>query len=128
MLTLFKTAWDTTTYQAHYESVRLQRDTTQDPWAEVFVRHTAGYQATLSSTLGSRIFRREGVIQVRIFIAQGSGLSDAYTLAKVVADAYEGARTSGGAWFRNVRVNEVGRDGEFLQVDVTVDFQYDETK
>ena len=128
ILTLFKTAWDTTGYDAYYESVRDQRQTDTSPWASVMLRHIAGYQSTLSSSLGSRMFTREGVLTVRIYVHQGEGLQTAYGLAKVVADAYEGGRTDGGAWFRNVRLNEEGRDGEFYLVSVLIDFQYDEIK
>lgn len=128
MLTLFKTAWDATGHDAFYESVRQQRETDLTPWASVFVRHTSGGQASLSGSSGTRLFRREGVITVRIYSSQGSGLSEAYGLAKVVADAYEGVSTPGGAWFRDVRINENGRDGQFIVVSVLIDFQYDEIK
>ena len=128
ILTVFKTAWDATTYQAFYESVRDQREDGTDPWAEVYLRHTAGRQATLSSASGSRMFRREGTLSVRIHTVQGNGLQTAYGLAKVVSDAFEGSSTTGGVWFRDVRINEVGRDGEFHITDVLIDFEYDEIK
>lgn len=128
ILAVFKTAWDTTSYQAFYDDVRQQRGDTESPWASVHLRHASGGQATLSGETGSRTFARTGNITTQIFTPSGKGLQDAYALAKVVSDAFEGANTPGGAWFRNVRLNEVGRDGQFFQLNVIVDFSYDEIK
>lgn len=128
ILTLFKTAWDATGHEAFYEDVKKQRDNTQDPWAWVILRHATGGQTALNGNAGERMFSRLGFVQVSVYTAIGGGLQDSYDLAKVVADAYEGASTSGGVWFRNVRINEIGRDGEFFIVNVIVDFEYDEVK
>jgi len=128
ILSLFKTAWDVTGHEAFYESVRGQREDDQTSFAVVLLRHVSGFQATLSSSSGSRIFRREGVLTVRIYFAEGSGLQEGYSLAKVVADAYEGQRTQSGVWFKNVRVSEGGRDGAFIIINVLIDFEYDEIK
>lgn len=128
MLDIFKTAWDTTGYEAFYEDVKKQRNTNDDPWATVTLRHAAGFQATLSGATGSKTFRRLGLITFQIFTPIGKGLQDSYALAKVLTDAYEGSSTPGGVWFRDVRMNEIGRDGKFFQTNVLVDFQYDEIK
>lgn len=125
---LFKTAWDTTGYSVHYQDVRRQRDTDNEPWAVVTLQHSSGFQATLSGVSGSRTFARLGFITVQIFTPSGKGLQESYDLCKVVSDAFEGATTPGGVWFRNVRLNEVGRDGEFYQLNVIAEFRYDEIK
>lgn len=127
ILTIFKTAWDTTTYDVFYQSVKTSRGSSTDPWAVVSISHAGGFQATLSGVTGSKTYRRQGELEVHIFTAVGKGLQEFYNLAKVVTDAYEGSST-GGVWFRNVRINEIGRDGEFVQNRVVVDFQYDEIK
>jgi len=125
---LFKTAWDTTGYPAHYQDVRKQRAKDDDPWAVVTLQHSAGFQATLSGAQGARTFARLGFVTVQIFTPNGKGLQEAYDLSKVVSDAFEGASTPGGVWFRNVRLNEVGRDGKFHQINVVAEFRYDEVK
>jgi len=125
---LFKAAWDTTGYPAHYEEVKKQRSQNEEPWSVVTLNHASGFQATLSGADGSRTFARLGFLTVQIFTPNGKGLQDAYDLAKVVSDAFEGISTPGGVWFRNVRLNEVGRDGEFFQLNVIVEFRYDEVK
>lgn len=127
VLAQLKAVWDLTTYKLFYEDVRDQKETDMSPWATVVVRHAAGQQDSLGGR-GNRSFLRLGVLIVTINTPSGSGLSEAYALAKVVADAYEGASSPNGVWFRNVRINELGRDGTFYQTNVLVDFEYTETK
>lgn len=124
---MLKEVWDPTGHQLFYEDVRDQKSTDKSPWATVVVRHAAGQQDTLGGR-GNRSFLRLGVLIVTINTPSGSGLSEAYALAKVVSDAYEGASSPNGVWFRNVRINELGRDGTFYQTNVLVDFEYHETK
>ena len=131
ILAAFKAAWDTTGFVVAYENVKSQ-DTVPPsgsaPWARVTLRHTFGDQASLASVGGVRRWRRDGLVTVQIFIPLGEGLSEGYSLAKTVVDAFEGTATASSVWFRNVRVNEVGSDGEWYQVNVLADFTYDEVK
>lgn len=127
ILSLLKTAWDTTGHKMNWEGVRDQRETDMSPWATVVVRHAAGQQDTLGG-VGNRQFLRLGTVVVTINTPSSSGLSEGYNLAKVVADAYEGVSSPNGVWFRNVRINELGREGTFFQTNVVVDFEYYETK
>lgn len=129
ILDTFKAAWDTTGHVALYENVKGDKPSgNSDPWARVTVRHSFGEQATLANAGGQRRWNREGIITVQVFIPLGEGLSEGYALAKIVADAFEGAATPSAVWFRNVRVNEVGPDGEWFQINVLADFTYDEIK
>ena len=125
---LFKAAWDPTSYPAYYEAVDKGRMPDDQPWVWVSIEHAGGRQASLSSGTGQARFERNGIFTARIFVAAGKGLQDALPLAKVVADAFEGNSAPGGVWFRNVRMNEVGRDGKFFQVNVLAEFTYDEIK
>jgi len=127
ILALLKAAWDPTGHEMFYDDIREQRETDQTPWAQVVVRHAAGQQDTLGG-VGNRSFLRLGVVIVTINTPSGSGLSTAYALAKVVADAYEGVSSPNGVWFRNVRINELGRDGTFYRTNVLIDFEYSEMK
>ena len=127
ILALLKAVWDPTGHKLFYEDVRDQREEDQSPWAMVVVRHAAGQQDSLGGR-GRRSFLRLGVAIITNHAPSGSGLSNAYALAKVVADAYEGVSSPNGVWFRNVRVNELGRFGTFFQTTVLVDFEYTETK
>lgn len=132
ILSVFKTAWDTTGFNAVYENVREHGThaipATQVPWARVRLVHADGGAASLSGALATKRYRRDGFLTVQVFVPSGEGLSRARQLAKIVMDAYDGASTPGGAWFRNARLNEVGPDGNWFQVNVLVDFTYDEIK
>ena len=127
ILALFKEAWDTTGYKSHYEDKRDTRDTSMDPWASVVIRHATGQQRTLGGK-GQRLFLRLGVIVVTINTPSNSGLSGGLVLAKLVSDAYEGVSSPNGVWFRNVRINELGREGTFFQTNVISDLEYHEKK
>lgn len=128
ILTLFKTAWDAIGHDAIYENVAGDPPTTAAPWARVTVRHFPGGQASLSDDAGAKRWTRNGLITVQIFVPTGEGKAEAYALAKVVADAYEGKRTPSNVWFRNVRPNEIGPDGAWFQLNVLAEFTYDEVK
>lgn len=132
MLTIFKTAWDGQTPPV---PLVIYDDTTQEvpsgdtPWCRVTIRHNISGRATVGGEVGARRFRRVGVLTVQIFTPTGEGLSNADIFAKVALDAFEGNSTGSDAIeFRNVTVNEVGRDGPWYQTNVLTEFEYDEVK
>lgn len=98
------------------------------PWARLTIRHNRGEQEAMANPLGNRLFFRDGVVTVQIFTPAGEGLTRSYDLAKVAADAFEGRATPGGVWFRSVRIREIGPDGNWYQINVVADFQYNEAK
>jgi hypothetical protein len=127
ILSVFKTSWDSTGYNVHYENTREERGSTSDPFAEIELRHFDSKQTTMGGT-GNRHFERKGMALIKISTPSGKGLSESYILAKVVSDAYEGITSSEGVIFRNVRLNELGHNGPFLEMLVLVDFEYFELK
>lgn len=130
ILTLFKAAWDPTTWEVVYENIGTPGSPpdTPSPWARPTVRHNPGEPASLGDATGQKRYNRTGLLTVGVFVPIGEGLSRAYDLAKIVADAYEGKASPRRVWFRNVRVLEVGPDGEWFQVNVLIDFTYVEVK
>lgn len=128
ILTVFKTAWDTTGFTAQYENLKFRKPTDETPWARVVIRHATGQQDSLSGGGSGTLFNRTGVMIASIFVPAGEGLQRAMQLAKIVANAYEGTTTPRQVWFRNVRTNEVGPSDGWFQVNVLVDFTYDEVK
>jgi hypothetical protein len=98
------------------------------PWARFTIKHSEGVQSTLPDHLGQKRWTRIGTIHVQLFANRGAGLKVLDPLCKIVGDAYEGQTTPGGAWFRNCRINEIGGSGEWFQVNVLIDFEYDEVK
>lgn len=131
ILAVVKTALDSQSIAEDYifwESVAGDRQTDRNPFFQIFLRHRTGRNAGFPSATGSAMYRREGDVTVQLFFAGRRGLSAAYVSAKVFADAFEGQSTPGGVWFRNTRMNEIGKDGDFNQVNVVAEFLYDEIK
>ena len=114
-------------HEVFWESVQKDRPTTTDPWASAIIRHAIGSQSTLGGA-GNRSFLRAGTFIAAIYAHGGNGLSIAYELARVSANAYEGQTSPNGVWFRNVRIQEIGRDGDYFQVNMLAEFEYYETK
>jgi len=126
MLALFKSAWDPTGHRVFWDNKEKGRETDTSTYAVVQVNYGGANQASLGGT-GNRTFKRNGVVLIMIYAQAGEGLSEGHAAAKVAADAFEG-QASGGIWFRNVRINEIGREGSFYQINVLAEFEYDEIK
>lgn len=135
ILTRFKTVWDagaTSGIPVFYDDVPGDvpqgADGSGNPstWLRIQVRHGEGRQIGFGD--GKRRLHRLGVVTAQLFTASGTGLSTADPLVTILLNAFEGASTPGGVWFRNARVNEVGQDGGWYQTNVLVEFNYDEVK
>ena len=122
---LFKTAWDTVGWNVIYQNIGSQQvpEGQSDPWARVQIIHATGG----NDAIGDSLMIREGTFWAQIFVPLGEGLKEGYDLAKVVSDAFDGKRSLN-VWFRNGRINEVGPDGEWFQINYLVDFEYNEVK
>lgn len=99
----------------------------EEPWVRVTIRHRTGTQATLLGSGAVSRHRRTGIITVQVFfpLSQG-GLSNARSLARVAASAYEGKQTASNIWFRNVQTPEIGPDGPWYNTNMIAEFEYDE--
>ena len=128
ILTVVKTAWDTTGFTMVYDDQVGSIPTTMVTWARTTVGHAGGGQATLSGSLGQQRYKRTGVVIVQIFTPSSEGLFSSDNSAKVIMDAFDGKSSENGVWFKNVRFVEVGPDGDFYQCNVLIDFEYDEIK
>lgn len=128
---LFKSAWDTTGFEAKYPNMgddvpaNTGTPTAPAPWAAARVRHIRSDQAISAPP---RLYTRYGTFIVHIYIPTGIRLSSGYELATLVSDAFEGSITPGGVWFRNCRINEVGQDGNYFDLVFMAEFEYDEVK
>lgn len=97
---------------------------TNDPWAMVRIQHTDGGVAAL----GSRLYRYSGTAFFYLFIIAGRGIAPLIPLVTAVKNEFEGSRPPEGVWFSNVRINEIGVNNRWFQVNVLADFEYDEVK
>ena len=135
MLTVFKDAWDlsdtSNIYDVSYDDNDdfLATQSEKKAFARVKVQHATGGQSSLSNRSGVKNYTRTGFVAIQVFTRNGTGLSLSDLLSQIVMDAYEQtASTASGVWFRNVRLNEIGVDGIWYQVNVLADFTYEENK
>ena len=132
MLLVLKTAWDADPTSTGLPV--LYWDTEGDipdsgAWCRVTVRHAEGGQATLSSSTGTRRFRHRGTVIVQIFTPHNEGAMLSDDLTDIVENAYEGTTTSPGrVIFRRVRKQEIGQSGQWFQMNVLADFEYDKIR
>lgn len=135
---LFRTYWSAQTpalnsgqaIRVEWPGVDSQTPPPADkPWARIIARHVTSRQATFGPS-GERRFTRPGLVTVQIFtpVSAGGGLSLAEKCAIIARDAFEGRGTASGIWFRNARIQEGGQDGTWQQMNVTVEFLYDELR
>lgn len=103
--------------------------TSNDIWLRVSLQHVTGRQSSLAGEDGVRRWNRTGFISVQCFAPLARGSVQAATkLACVVRDALQGKQTTSCVWFRNPRINEVGEDKDWFNVNATIDFDYDELR
>ena len=97
-------------------------------WARVSVRDLGGGQNTLGP-IGGRKFRRTAAVAIQVFTPRGSGMGTGDSLAHTVRGIFEGVSFSG-LDFNNGVVSEIPPDDDdkFVQHNVVVSFDYDETK
>ena len=132
MQALFRAAWLADPDGAQAPIVYW--DVSQKPpktgaWCRITIRHLTGGQVAVGGPEGSRRYTHHGLVSVQVFTPMGGGRVLSDTLTMVARHAFEGKATSPGrVIFRNVRVNEVGRDGKWFQVNVLADFEYDQVR
>lgn len=113
--------------QVIYENLARDRQEEYDYYLRVKVNHVLGQQETLGGA-GARMFSRSGFVSFIVNIPANTPLHIAYFFAKQIMDVYEGNASPNGVWFRNVRINELGENRAHWQLQVLVDFEYEEVK
>lgn len=96
-------------------------------WGRAILRHEGGGQASLANANGRRRWERVGTLFVQVFAPVGDGSKQGYRTAQVLVDAFQDIKSSP-VWYRNARLNEVGTSGAFEQINVMVNFSYDEVR
>lgn len=114
--------------QLIYDDMKAENPNGPEPWARVTVRHTAGGESSISRGNGKGRYNRVGTLYLNLFAPAGDGLRVLDPLVKVALDAYEGKTTPSGIWFTKVQVRELGIQNGLYQVNVLVNFSYDEVK
>lgn len=134
--TLFNTAWQTITPtvppvkwpgKPNYNAPGPG----DSSWARVAMPGDSGSQSSLANAVGQIRYERNGPIIVQIFtpIAEDLDADElGRTYAQVVVDAFQGSSTSKQIWFRSIDLNIIGENGTFWQVNVVINFNYDQIK
>lgn len=97
-------------------------------WVRVSVQMQAASQDSLGP-VGSRKFLRSGTAFVQVFVDKDSGLKPSDDLAQDVVTILEGIDL-GGSELRlyTASVRDIGNDGRWHQTNVSVAFDYQETR
>jgi hypothetical protein len=131
MLTMFTVPWKLAypTFPIIYDDhATTEPPKTELPWARISVIHNRGDQQTLAGPMGNRLFMRDGVIAIQVFTPRGEGGKRLRELGQAAMNTIEGKATPGGVWFRRVNFKEIGPSGNWLQGNVTGEFEYTQTK
>jgi hypothetical protein len=123
ILTPFWLAWRPFGYTAIFTDVPGSVPDTNDIWARVTIKHVTGNQASLADPQSKRCWRRDGFVTVQVFSPAGDGLVQGYDAAQAVTNSYQCYKNCN-VWFRNTKLEEIGNDGAFFQVNVTSNFTY----
>lgn len=123
------TTWDATV-KMYWEGVpATTQPASNDIWLRASLKHGPQGQASLAGVDGVRRWNRKGFISVQCFapLARGS-VQKATQLACVVRNALQGKQTASCVWFLNPRIDEIGEDRDWFNVNATIDFDYDELR
>lgn len=128
---LIKTAWDSVGFADNMiwpdvsENIPIASG---EPWARTTFNITDRRQASLHNDGGLVRYGTIGFTTIQIFTPIGDGQVQNITIGQTMLDGLEGKSTPNGVWFRNVRYNQVGASGDFLQANVITEFSFDEVK
>jgi hypothetical protein len=131
MAELFRQAWEVqNNYKCDWPNAKVQQHLENEVWARWALDYVGGGQATMGKT-GGRKFTKTGLIFVTVFTPLGAGLASAREASEIAIAAYEGQRTPGDVWFRNVRIESEGhgqgsgRMKSWWTTEVVAEFTYD---
>jgi hypothetical protein len=128
---LFRQAWEVEKgYICDWPNAKAATHAADEPWARWNLDYVGGRQLTFAKP-GARKFTKQGLIYINVFSPLGVGLGDAREASEVAIKAYEGKRTPGDVWFRNVRIESEGhghgggRNKSWWTTLVVAEFTYD---
>jgi hypothetical protein len=97
---------------------------------KAFVALSVLFGESMLAGLGGtdRQFRYAGVIMVRVFVPEGTGLREQNRLCDVAGNVFQGKTLTGGIICRSASIADVGKTEGWVQKNVTIPFQWDEFK
>lgn len=126
ILSVFHNAWKPTGFPIVWNDIDSKPPTTQTPWARATIKHTSGGQGSLADENGAKLWDRGGVFFVQIFTPFEQGEQTGRRIGQSIVDAYNDY--NGSVWFRRAHLRERPRDGAFLMLLFSVEFEYTEVR
>lgn len=98
-------------------------------WVRVSQQTVLEQQSTLRNPTCGQRFRTDGLLFIQLFCPKSdpSAMEFGRKLATLARNAFRGYTTASGVWFRNPRVSELESEERWVRLNVTVNYQYDET-
>lgn len=134
MAALFRQAWEVVAgYRCDWPNGKSLEHGAKEIWARWTVDYATGGQRTMGKT-GSRKFERNGMVYITVLTPLGEGLASARDAAEIAINAYEGKRTPGDVWFRNVRIDSeghgqgTGKNKSWWTTVVVAEFTYEQLR
>lgn len=134
MAELFRQAWEVTSgFKCDWPNTKTPDHEEDETWARWALDYVDGRQITMGK-VGSRKFTRQGLVYITVYTPLGGGLASARDASQVALFAYEGKRTPGDVWFRNVRIESeghgqgTGRNKSWWTTQVVAEFTYEQLR
>jgi hypothetical protein len=135
----FNTAWGTTGFPVSFTDVPLtpalsdmiqgENGVELTPWARCTIRTAQRKQETFGANGNSgRIWLELGAVFIEIYSPTGQGLEQAYELAEIVKNAFEGVSEDTNIFYRDFCIVEAGAEGVFSHLNVTGQWEYRESR
>jgi len=98
-----------------------------DKYYTRFSQQTSNEEQSNLKGVGLRRYTIEGFLFIQIFapLSDTEGVDNARQLAVMVRDIYKGKQTVSSIFLRNARIQEIGSDDKWYQINVVVDFEHD---
>ena len=121
----FIVEWDNTTPIA-YDNVSYDSEGSDASWVRLSITPIKNSQHTIG-TKRTRKFERTGIVNIQVFILEGTNTLEAITLADKALNIYEGEQFEG-VVCEVGDVVVIGRSGKWYQTNVAIDYNFIETK
>jgi hypothetical protein len=134
MADLFRQSWEVGAgFKCDWPNHKTEEHAEDETWARWALDYFGGRQVTMAKKT-QRKFNRQGLIFVTVFTPLGGGLASARSAAEIAINTYEGERTPGDVWFRNVRIESEGhgqgsgRNKSWWTTEVVAEFIYEQLR
>ena len=98
------------------------------PWAELAFSDSLSQVGGFAAEGQRRLYERFGTLTLAIYTPRGDGYTLGHSLARVVTEGLEAYCSSNGVIFRKVLAARIGRSGNYSQINVTAEYEYNESR